>query len=288
MNVNRFDVEGWIDDTFLGAEDLRAGRYDDARFTVAFINPASPADGAIVLPGGAFGEVTMETPTKYRVEVSSLFNRYQQQTGELYGPRCPAQYGDARCKLTRLSFTGSVDTILNDRRKFTATATGDPFPPNDLLDVPTWAPKHNYYAGQSAKPPSPTGFSYEAITSGLSGKTAPNFATNEFDTTADFQVLWMAVKDDYFKYGRLLWLTGLNAGFGGEIKTYNGTDSFELFLPVSFEINAADTFRVEAGDDKRYVTCLYKFDNLVNFRGFEPFVRGERTYVDAPDSTRIK
>lgn len=292
LNVNRFDITGFLDDKFLDAIDIRAGRYDDARVTVILVDPTDLSLGGMVLGGAVFGQVTMENPVSYRVEVASLSNRFAQQTGELYGPNCPAQYGDARCKLTRLSYPGVVNTVITDRRKFTATATATAFPSNALLDVPQWQPQHDYYMGQSVVPRSAAnGFRYEALTSGKSdhpNSKEPTWPLSEFDVVADFEVLWQAVRDDYFKYGRLLWVTGANAGFGGEIKQYNGVGTFETFLTFPFTIAPTDTFLVEAGDDKKWVTCKYKFDNLLNFRGIGPYMRGERQYVNAPDSTKIK
>lgn len=74
-----------------------------------------------------------------------------------------------------------------------------------------------------------------------------------------------------FDGGRLLWLTGGNAGLSVEIKAQarqSGGDAVALWQPAAHAIAAGDTARLTAGCDKRFATCRDRFANALNFRGF--------------------
>jgi uncharacterized phage protein (TIGR02218 family) len=76
---------------------------------------------------------------------------------------------------------------------------------------------------------------------------------------------------DWFTGGRLVWLSGANAGGAVEIKAdrRDGTGaSLDLWQRMPAPIRPGDTFRVSAGCDKRLATCGGKFANVPNFRGF--------------------
>lgn len=80
--------------------------------------------------------------------------------------------------------------------------------------------------------------------------------------------------DEYFKFGRVTWLTGLNADLGDEIKTSSTSGTFALTYRPRNPISVGDTATVFPGCDKAVETCGTKFNNLFNFRG-EPYVLDE-------------
>lgn len=76
--------------------------------------------------------------------------------------------------------------------------------------------------------------------------------------------------DDYFNYGLITFTSGDNDGIACEVKDYNdATGEFTTFIPFPYDIATSDTFSVYAGCDKRKATCIAKFDNVINFRGFD-------------------
>jgi uncharacterized phage protein (TIGR02218 family) len=80
-----------------------------------------------------------------------------------------------------------------------------------------------------------------------------------------------AYAEDWFTAGRLVWLDGANAGSAVEIKLHRGAGAaaaLDLWQRMPEPIAAGDAFRVTAGCDKRLGTCLAKFANVPNFRGF--------------------
>lgn len=72
---------------------------------------------------------------------------------------------------------------------------------------------------------------------------------------------------DYFRFGKAVWLTGLNAG--RSMETINSTNLLDitLFLPMPENIVMGDTLNLIAGDDKSLATCHNKFNNAINHGG---------------------
>ncbi|HEV7325328.1 MAG TPA: DUF2163 domain-containing protein [Bosea sp. (in: a-proteobacteria)] len=77
--------------------------------------------------------------------------------------------------------------------------------------------------------------------------------------------------DGYLTGGRLVFTTGGNAGFITEIRNHRvdgATVALLLWQAAPQPIAPGDAFTAQAGCDKRFATCLGKFGNGVNFRGF--------------------
>lgn len=78
----------------------------------------------------------------------------------------------------------------------------------------------------------------------------------------------------YFTYGILTFTSGLNAGLSGDVKAFtSGTDVIEFFLAFPYDIAQGDTYSMTPGCDRSFPTCISKWNNAVNFRGF-PHVPG--------------
>jgi len=77
--------------------------------------------------------------------------------------------------------------------------------------------------------------------------------------------------DGWFTRGLLTFTTGDNAGRAVEIKRHKRRSpdaTLELWQFPGAAIASGDTFVVTAGCDKQHATCLAKFSNIVNYRGF--------------------
>lgn len=71
----------------------------------------------------------------------------------------------------------------------------------------------------------------------------------------------------YFDGGFLTWTGGDNSGYSMEVKTQVG-EVITLQQAMPNAIVAGDTYTLIAGCDKLRATCVSKFSNVVNFRGF--------------------
>ena len=72
----------------------------------------------------------------------------------------------------------------------------------------------------------------------------------------------------YFDFGRLTFLTGLNANRTSTVRFYTAPNVFVLQLELLSDLAVGDTFSVVAGDDKSLATCACKFNNASRYRGF--------------------
>jgi uncharacterized phage protein (TIGR02218 family) len=89
----------------------------------------------------------------------------------------------------------------------------------------------------------------------------------------------------YYTYGRVIWLTGDNAGFVTAIKehTLSSGNALSFQEAPPYTVQAGDTATLEAGCDRRIETCAARFSNAVNFRG-EPYLPGNSTVMTSARS----
>lgn len=74
-------------------------------------------------------------------------------------------------------------------------------------------------------------------------------------------------EEDWFQFGRVTWLTGVNVGLQMEVRSCDGAN-VALMLPMPFEVGVGDTFTITAGCNKTLGVCIGRFANQDNFRGF--------------------
>lgn len=88
--------------------------------------------------------------------------------------------------------------------------------------------------------------------------------------------------DNYFAFGVLTWTSGDNLNYSMEVLSQvdvgGGVDQIVLALEMPDVPQVGDTFEIVAGCDKRLSTCISKFNNVANFRGY-PFVPGSDAIV---------
>ena len=81
---------------------------------------------------------------------------------------------------------------------------------------------------------------------------------------------------DWFTFGTLTFTGGANAGLALDIKAHlrtSGVDILQLWSPTPFAVAMGDSATVTAGCRKSLTTCLVKFANVANFRGY-PHIPG--------------
>jgi|SRR5665213_1556680 len=83
----------------------------------------------------------------------------------------------------------------------------------------------------------------------------------------------IGIASGFYNGGLLTWTSGNNTGAAIEVKSHalqvNGSVAWiELWESMPADIQANDDFSIRVGCDKTIGTCLAKFNNVVNFRGF--------------------
>jgi uncharacterized phage protein (TIGR02218 family) len=75
-----------------------------------------------------------------------------------------------------------------------------------------------------------------------------------------------------YGYGRLRWIGGRNSGLDSQVRASAG-DRLTLREAPAFEPEAGDLVELREGCDRRFETCVGRFENAANFRG-EPHLPG--------------
>jgi uncharacterized phage protein (TIGR02218 family) len=80
-----------------------------------------------------------------------------------------------------------------------------------------------------------------------------------------------AYASDWFTHGLVTFTSGAASGQKVEVKRHTfvgGIVTLELWQPAREPLTSGQTFTVTAGCDKHLGTCIAKFSNAANFRGF--------------------
>lgn len=97
LNVNTNDVEGALQSNHITAEDINAGKYDNARVSTYIVNWQA-LDQFILDQVSLMGEITQEDGY-FRMEFRSLSSQLEQTKGNHFISECQADLGDGRCKV---------------------------------------------------------------------------------------------------------------------------------------------------------------------------------------------
>jgi len=127
LSVDNLDVDGFLDDAALKAEDLIAGLFDGARIEVFIVNWADLGQGRLLLRKGFLGEIK-RADQRFSAEIRGLSNRLQQTAGKLYSRLCRVDLGSSECGVAlgpRTDTYAVTQVIAADTvRIVTARATG--------------------------------------------------------------------------------------------------------------------------------------------------------------------
>jgi uncharacterized phage protein (TIGR02218 family) len=115
---------------------------------------------------------------------------------------------------------------------------------------------------------------------------APGFkGTGSVDAVSDDRILAVSglsgFADNWFRFGKLAWTSGANAGRIAEVKGHAraATVTLTLWQRAPSPVEPGDGFTVMAGCDKTLATCRARFDNIANFRGFPHMPGNDRAFA---------
>ncbi|MGK9050178.1 DUF2163 domain-containing protein [Neorhizobium petrolearium] len=104
LSAGADEVAGGFSSAAIREVDLTAGRYDGARVELFIVNWAEPEEH-MLLNVREIGEVS-RAGGQFRAELRSLAHRLSQPQGRVYGRRCDAVLGDARCGVNLTAWRG--------------------------------------------------------------------------------------------------------------------------------------------------------------------------------------
>ena len=297
LRADTVELEGILQDEAIDEDDILNGVYDAAELKIMLVNWSNVTQGVLKLRRGYVGQITLHRET-YVAEIKGLMDRYSTVIGELYTPDCRADLGDARCQFPlqppawQPNHTYPVHTSFvsasggsHPTRVFqavfggTSGATEPPWDDTLLANTPdgsvTWWTILAYTVPCTVS-------LVEALLPGEAG-------THRFQVTPALPefTAWppTAALTPWFASGEARWLTGANAGTRGEITAWfpdtTPGSTVHLTLAPALPIQVGDTLQLVAGCDKRRITCVHRFKNIVNFRG-EPWIPGLDTALRYP------
>lgn len=142
FSVDNLDVTGILDSTRITEFELRAGLFNRADVYISIINWKNPAQGALKVRRGWFGEVSLLGNGIFTTEIRGLAQALTHNFIEVYSAECRADFCDTRCKLNLADFkqAGTVTNKGDARTTFSASAL--PAAPT----VGTSAGAHRYWS----------------------------------------------------------------------------------------------------------------------------------------------
>ncbi|MEM5473427.1 DUF2163 domain-containing protein [Hoeflea sp. AS60] len=128
LEADAANVAGAFSDAAISTDDLALGRYDGARVETFLVNWQSPGEH-VLLSTRELGEVRTAGPA-FTVELRSLAARLDQPHGRLYGRRCDADLGDARCTkniaVAPFRLTGIITEVVDEMTLIVSGLEGQP------------------------------------------------------------------------------------------------------------------------------------------------------------------
>jgi uncharacterized phage protein (TIGR02218 family) len=125
LSVDNLEVDSALSSVKISADDLKAGRYDDAEVEIWRVNWADP-DQRVLIRKGNIGEVR-RGELAFSAEIRGLAHRLGQAEGRTYQRLCDADLGDSRCgiDLEDPAFRGSGSVVSAvDSRMLTVSGLG--------------------------------------------------------------------------------------------------------------------------------------------------------------------
>jgi hypothetical protein len=290
LAVDNLEVQGVLSSPNLTEDSLRAGLWDYAKFSVFYVNWANLSMGTISIRDGRFGEVSVQRDA-FGVELLGLLKALTRTMGEFTGPGCRASLGDSRCtvNMAPFTFTFTVTGVNADRLTFYASALTQAGPTGgvSITGITNANPGHVSFASGALALVE----GQPVILSGILGPAslnavaqAHNPTSTGFDLSVDTTnttnypaytgggLVTPFGNSGYFEGGVVTWATGANTGFAMEVKA-NMPGQITLHLPMPYPMAIGDTGTIKAGCDKTRETCITRFTNIANYRGW-PFLPG--------------
>ncbi len=125
LAVDNMEADTLLESFGITAQHIRAGLFNDVRYTIFLVNWRSPAGSGLIVKRGVVGNIKTFARDLANFELRGLKQYLQQTIVETYSGSCRADLGDTRCGVNLASYTvsGDVDSIVTQRRVITTTAT---------------------------------------------------------------------------------------------------------------------------------------------------------------------
>lgn len=119
LENNTLEVHGAISSATIQNDDLRGGRFREAKLTEFLVDWRFPFAGKFKTSVFWISETTF-TGEVWQAQLVGIVHKLRQKVGGMYGRSCRWALGDDNCgvDLTSLTSTGTVDLVVVTRRTF--------------------------------------------------------------------------------------------------------------------------------------------------------------------------
>lgn len=123
LAVDNFDMDALLEENGITQDRIRAGLFDNVRFTILLVNASNPTNSGIIVKSGVVGNIRAFADELAQAEGRGLKSLLQQTIIETYSLGCRFDLGDSRCgvNLALYTATGTVTSIGSARLEFTAS-----------------------------------------------------------------------------------------------------------------------------------------------------------------------
>jgi uncharacterized phage protein (TIGR02218 family) len=126
MQSRNVELAGLLSSSAITNDDLRAGRYREAKVTETLVDWRFPWAGILHKNVYWVAEVTF-TGSHWEAQLQGLSKWLKPSIGNVYSRTCRHDLGDSICRvdLGPLTLTGTVTSIISQRRYFDSNRTGN-------------------------------------------------------------------------------------------------------------------------------------------------------------------
>lgn len=189
------------------------------------------------------------------------------------------EWGESRAGSKRL-IRGIISSVSVSKTRYSmqVLTIGQKFDQTPLIDV--YTPACRYELGVSPCPFDISTLEYNGTVTGVPVDAGINRSRyRQFFDSA------ITETNGYYSLGKIVWVTGNNAGITSEIKTYDSTtDAIVLWNPMPFKIEIGDTYTMTPGCDKTRTHHTIKFGLTMDSFGGFPDLPGNDALMRTPDA----
>lgn len=313
LNVDTADQLGVLSLDSITDDDIRAGLYNDAVFSLFVVNYEDLSQGKYHLLNGKIGRISTNRGT-FTAELQGMMDAFKRSFGKLVLPICPYNLGDlpfpgpyrGRCRVDLsggtsdsppipFTVTGTIESASDDGRTMFDSARTEPGPSGSVNIVSISNSNPCVIVTDAPVGPEGSTVTLSAIVGPEALNTVwvvRNPSGNQFEIiqdtsdTAQFPAYGgggvatpLGSESGWFDYG---WIRiddngdsppSKNVGIVREVKSYV-PGQWTLQQEFPYPVLGGEAYTMVVGCDHTAPTCKAKFDNLNNFGAF-PFVPGQ-------------
>jgi uncharacterized phage protein (TIGR02218 family) len=256
------------------------GFLDNAAVDVFTINYMNLNLGKIIESTGRVGEIT-RMDGLIQVEVRGLAQVLDTKIGRIFSPSCDADLGDSRCRVQIFPISNSMPcTVAGSPTNSITRNDGGSFLEDGYTLGSVVVVSGSLTANNVSATISSITSSVIVLSATLTNESSITLtivqSTNFWQrgtvtsTSTDRKVIQTSTsfESGFANQGRIIFKSGENDRIHRDIR-FNNSGLIQTYLPFPSLPQSGDIIEVTAGCDKKASTCKNKFNNKINFRGFD-------------------